>query len=188
MHRILTVIFAGFTFLATAQTPLISHKSHAGSSISYFIDPMNNFGDNPQLRKNWQKSIELSNEKFTPLNDSMMLVEVIDFNARVIKSDTLPNTKRYSLVAFKITYQDSIIREARQKLYEEEIKRDQELIKQEEEQKKQLELQQKRLNETPKKKEKKSYLLFLFGITGGGMFLIKVFRNSKSTNPSIASL
>lgn len=188
MHRILTVIFAGFTFLATSQTPLIAHKSHAGSSVRYFIDPLSNFGDNPHLRKSWQEPVQLSNETFIPLNDSMMVVEVKDFNQKIIKTDTLPNKKRYSALMFKTFYNDSIIREARMKLYEDEIKQQQEQIKQEEEHKKQLELQQQQINEpaSSKKKEKKSYLLFLFGITGGGMLLLKIFGKSRISKTSIA--
>lgn len=185
MKGINILVFAGFTLAATSQTPLIAHKSHSGSSISYFIEPLSNFGDNPHLRKSWQEPVQFSNETFVPLNDSMMVVEVKDFNQKIIRTDTLPNKKRYSPVMFQTLYNDSIIREARMKLYEDEIKQQQEQIKQEEERKKQLEIQQQQINEpgTSKKKEKKSYLLFLFGITGGGMLLLRMFGKS---NPSIA--
>ncbi len=187
MHRILTVIFAGAAFLAVTQTPLIAHKSHSGSSISYFIDPMSNFGAiKLDLNEPHRQSKPYKAENFRSLNDSTIILEVTDINQKVLKTDTLPNKKRYSPVQFKIIYTDSMTRQERQKLHEEELKREQEIIQQEKEQQKKLNLQQEHLNETPKKKEKKSYLLFLFGITGGGMLLLKIFSKSRISKTSIA--
>lgn len=181
MKGIITTIYAGFTLLATAQTPLIAHKSHAGSSASYFVSASSNFGDNPQLRDYWQKHY-MDQSTFTPLNDSTIILQVKNLNQQVVKADTLSNKSRYSLMQFQIEYLDSI-RKERLKLYEEELRKEGELMLQEEEQKKQLELKQQQINDpsTTKKKEKKSYLLFLFGITGGGMLLMRLFgRSDKS--------
>lgn len=180
MKFILTLSFAYFLSIGNAQTPLIAHKSHSGLSVDFFIDPSSNFGNPPLDRYPIVKSI--IQEKFKPLNDSVMIVERTDFDQNVLKIDTLPNKKRYSPIQFKIIYTDSVTRQERQKLHEEELKREQEIIQQEKEQQ-HFELQQEHLNETPKKKEKKSYLLFLFGITGGGMLMMKLFDRSK---PSIA--
>lgn len=175
MKGIITLAFTHFITLGMAQTPLIAHKSHSGTTAAFFIDPSSNFG---AIRIDMENERPLeplklnTTEHFIPLNDSTMIVETKDFNQQVIKVDTLPNKQRYSDAIFRYKYQDSIRKE-------EQLKHEQELRKQQEEQKKQIELQQQQLNETPKKKEKKSYLLFLFGITGGGMLLIQLFRSSK---------
>lgn len=180
MHRILTAIFAGSALLAIAQTPLIAHKSHAGSSISYFVDPMSNFGaikidfDHPEPELN-----PYPVKHFRSVNDSTIILELMDFNQKIIETDTLSNKQRYSEMVFRARYLDSIQKEEQLKRYREELK-------QEEKQQKQLELKQEQLNETPKKKEKKSYLLFLFGIAGGGMLLLRLFGQSKVSKPSIS--
>lgn len=187
MKLINTLLFAGFISLVNAQTPLIAHKSHAGSSVSYFIDPSSNFGRREEFNPHFEQPKILINQKFTSLNDSIILLELVNPEEKVLRTDTLPNKKKYSTVLFQYYYEDSIRKADEMKLYEEEMKHEQELINQKEEQKKLLELQQQQLNEpTPKKKEKKSYLLFLFGITGGGMLLLKVFSRSKVSKTSIA--
>lgn len=187
MKFINTLLFAGFISLVNAQTPLIAHKSHAGTSASYFIDPSSNFGRREDPPPYFEQPKILINQKFTSINDSTILLELVDPEEKVLRTDTLPNKKKYSTVLFQYYYDDSIGKAERMRIYEEEMKREQELIKQKEDQKKQLELQQQQLNgQAPKKKEKKSYLLFLFGITGGGMLLLKVFSRSKVSKTSIA--
>lgn len=164
-----------------AQTPLIAHKSHSGSSDSYFVFASSNFGDNPHLRKKSPQELYIlsDNETFIPLNDSTIVLEVRNFERQVIKTDTLQNKQRHSPVLFQVLYEDSI----RKKKLEENYKLEQE--QEEQIRKQQLESQEQLNTPVPEKKKKKSYLLFLFGITGGGMLLIKLLGRSK---PSIASV
>ncbi|WP_341904483.1 hypothetical protein [Fluviicola taffensis] len=181
MKFILTLAFAYFFSTGNAQTPLIAHKSHAGTSNSYLIASSSNFGaiemkfdpqsQPPQLYKS---------EKFKPLNDSVMIVEVTDFEQKVIQIDTIPNQHRYSLVQFQYKYQDSIQKseqQYREKEYQLKMEQEEELKKQQ---------NQPVQESAPIKKKKKSYLLFLFGITGGGMLLMKLFSKSKPIQQSIA--
>lgn len=176
MNQILSGVFAVFVLSVSAQTPLIAHKSHSGTAISFFIEPSTNFG---AIKIDLQPE-PLINQTFKPVNDSVIIREVLDYEGQIIQMDTLTNKNRYSPALFKWKYEDSIKREERQKIQEEQLKYD-------EEQKKQLELQQQQINNpsTSKKKEKKSYLFFLFGITGGGMLLMRLFGRSKNTNLSI---
>lgn len=166
-----------------AQTPLIAHKSHSGSSDSYFVFASSNFGDNPHLRKKSPQELYIlsDNETFIPLNDSTIVLEVRNFERQVIKTDTLQNKQRHSPVLFQVLYEDSI----RKKKLEENYKLEQEQEQEEQIRKQQLESQEQLNTPVPEKKKKKSYLLFLFGITGGGMLLIKLLGRSK---PSIASV
>lgn len=179
MNQILSSFFAVFIFSASAQTPLIAHKSHSGTAVHFFIDPFTNFG---AIKIDLQPE-PLINQTFKPINDSLIVREVLDYEGQIIQRDTLPNKNRYSTGMFQYKYEDSIKLEERRKVYEEQLKYD-------EEQKKQFELKQQQINDpaTSKKKEKKSYLLFLFGITGGGMLMMKLFGRSKGTHPSISQL
>lgn len=190
MKLILTIACVWFFSIGNTQTPLIAHKSHAGTSLTFCIDPSSNFGERRDPERFFNPISIYRGENFKPLNDSMIILEVRDFDQKLIKIDTLPNKERFSPILFQLKYQDSIEKEEMLKIYQEQLKREQEQLKQEEEQKKQLELQQQQINEpaTSKKKEKKSYLLFLFGITGGGMLLMKLFSRSKNTQQPIASI
>ncbi|TSJ48080.1 hypothetical protein [Fluviicola chungangensis] len=177
MYQVLTAIFAGSALLTTAQTPLIFHKSHAGTAINYVVNPMSNFG---AIKTDFDRPApELKSypaKHFRSMNDSAIILEVTDFNQKIIETDTLSNKQRYSETVFRARYLDSIQKEEQMQHYQEELK-------QAEESQMQLELKQKQLDTPKKKKEKKSYLLFLFGITGGGMLILKVFGQSK---PSIS--
>ena len=165
------------TSLSHAQTAIIAYKSHSGSPVDFFIDPSGNFGDPPLDR--YPITISIIQEKFKPLNDSVMIVETTDFNQKVIKIDTLPNHQRYSQGLFETKYKDSIRKKENQEL---NLK-----IEQAEEQLKPEQIQsQQEATPIPSKKKKKSYLLFLFGITGGGMLLTKLFGKSKVSHSSIA--
>jgi hypothetical protein len=179
--KTLLILVASCIGLSTqAQTAIIAHKSHSGSSIDFFIDPSSNFGDPPLDRYPIVKPI--IQEIFKPLNDSVMVIETVNLNQQLIKIDTLSNQQRYSPILFETKYKDSIqkkqIQEYNQKLEqarEEERARNQ-----------QMESQQQITPEpdSSKKKKKKSYLLFLFGITGGGMLLMKLFGRSRAIQTS----
>lgn len=80
-----------------AQTPLIAHKSHAGTSISYFMDPSSNFG---AIKIDLQPE-PLINQTFHPINDSVIVREVLDYEGQIIQRDTLSNKEKYSPLIFQ---------------------------------------------------------------------------------------
>lgn len=177
MKIILVFSVCFITSLSQAQTAIIAHKSHAGTALDFSIDPSTNFGDPPM---EFPIQLPFVTNTFKSFNDSVMVLEILDQKGQIIHTDTLANKQRHSLVLFQALYQDSIEKE-NLRIRRMELDREEEQIK-----KQQLE-SQKQLNESaPAKKKKKSYLLFLFGITGGGMLLMKLFRRSKNIKPSIA--
>ncbi len=180
MKFILTLFFAYSILFGNAQTPVISHKSHAGSSANYFIDPSSNFG---QIRMDFDGPFQQPKlykaENFKPLNDSVIILEITDIEQKVVSRDTFPNKEKYSPLVFQARYTDSIQRKEQEEIYKREMEQE-ELLK------KQIESQQQLNEPTPVKKKKKSYLLFLFGITGGGFLLIKLVNRSENNKPSIA--
>jgi hypothetical protein len=178
MNQILSSVFAVFVLSATAQTPLIAHKSHSGASISYFIDPFTNFG---AIKIDLQPE-PLINQTFKPINDSVIVREVLDYEGQIIQRDTLQNKQHRSPALFQVIYQDSIRKKATEENYKRELEQEEQFKKQ------QLESQEQLNEPAPAKKKKKSYLLFLFGITGGGMLLMKLFGRSKGIHPSISQL
>jgi hypothetical protein len=178
------ILFAFILFLSAgnAQTPLISHKSHAGSSTSYFMASSSNFGAiKIDLHQPPESLKPYRSEKFKPLNDSVIILEVTDLDQNIIEIDTLLNKKKISPVVFELRYKDSIRKKELEENYKREMEQEEQLKKQ------QLESQQQINQETtPAKKKKRSYLLFLFGITGGGMLLMKLFARSKTVKPAIS--
>ncbi|WP_300666475.1 hypothetical protein [Fluviicola sp.] len=175
MKHFFTLVCALSGFASIAQTPLISHKSHSGNAASFLIAANSNFGRiNIDLEQKLTQN-PVTQQNFIPLNDTIMLHEISDLNQNVIQVDTLPNKNRYSTMIFQMKYQDSIQKTTIQ----------QETI-QPEQQETPIQPVQTELNQTPVKKKKKSYLLFLFGITGGGMLLMKLFGRSQNINQSIA--
>lgn len=174
MKHFFTLVCALSGFASIAQTPFISHKSHSGSAATFLIAANSNFG---QIRIDVESQFKqpITYQNFKPLNDTVILHEISDLNQTVIKVDTLPNKNRYSSLIFQMKYQDSIQKTSTQK----------EII-QPEQKETQAQPVQTELNQTPPKKKKKSYLLFLFGITGGGMLLMKLFGRAQNTNRSIA--
>lgn len=182
MKLIIALTFASFIYLGNAQTPLIAHKSHAGSSTSYLIVSSSNFGlRRTDFDKQFEQSKPVRSEHFKLLNDSVIILETTDLNQNIIKTDTLKNQNRYAPIIFELKYKDSIQKKEIEENYKREMEYEEELKQQ------QLE-SQKQLNQetTPAKKKKKSYILFLFGITGGGMLLMKLLGRSKTVKPSIA--
>lgn len=173
MHRILTVIFAGSALLATAQTPLIAHKSHSGAAADFFIDPNTNFGDpGPQLIQ------------IVRLNDSTY-IEVYNSFSGMTYHDTI-----YKSSPFK-HYQKNV-----DSIYQLESYQHVEYInlqnKADSTKVKAPSFRFQKLIETPKtnpeksisepvqepapKRKKRSYLLFLFGITGGGLLMLRLLN------------
>jgi hypothetical protein len=167
--------------MGNAQTPLIAHKSHTGTSNSYLIAANSNFGQIKVIPETLDQNTIQSKpvELFIPLNDSTILKRTTSprnatyNNPSNTKTDTLPNKNHYTVFEFRQKYEDSInqLRLEKNKFqYETQDSKPTESINPE---------------TTPVKKKKKSYLLFLFGITGGGMLLTKLFGKYNVSHPSI---
>ncbi|MNJ85955.1 hypothetical protein D3C87_34370 [compost metagenome] len=176
--KFLILLFVFFTTaLSQAQTAIIAHKSHSGAAADFFTDPSTNFGI--PSRKLLQ---------VVYLNDSTV-VKVYSRFGEDFEYDTIHTATSYSLnidsvkqqnfylqkveyVNFKHSAKSSKIKQTKV-----EAKPDPEILYDDD----QAQPQQ----EEPKKKKKKSYLFFLFGITGGGMLLMKLFKRP-TVKPSIA--
>jgi len=93
MKTLFSFLICSFAFLAYSQTPLIVHKSHSGTSVSYFIDPNMNFG-----------AIEIFPEReqrfYRSLNDSMVIRQT-SFRNTTIAIDTLKNEQKEHIDSFR---------------------------------------------------------------------------------------
>lgn len=172
--------------ISQAQTAIIAHKSHSGTAVDFFIDPNTNFGEpGPQL-------IQLIR-----LNDSTYIQVYSEFSG-MIYHDTVRKNSKYNYYNGDV---DSIYLQPHYRHIEYinlQNKADTGHVKTPSLQlhkmieKTELTPQKpddsKPRQEISPKKKKKSYLLFLFGITGGGMLLIRLFGSSKNTKPVIEGL
>lgn len=172
----LLLLICSLASLSHAQTAIIAHKSHSGTAIDFLIDPSGNFGEpGPQLIQ------------IVRLNDSTYVNVYSEFSG-FIYHDTVRHKINYNLNIDSINqpgYYNHIeyinFKNSPKNLkpkapgYQIQETKSQEIIQDE-----------TPLDQTVPKKKKKSYLLFLFGITGGGMLLTKLFKKSKISYPSIA--
>lgn len=168
MKTILVFSICFITSLSQAQTAIIAHKSHSGSAVDFFMDPNTNFGEpGPQLiqvvRINDSTYVHVMSEF-----SGFIYHDTIRYNSSKAKLlDSLYEHKKnyVELINFKNSPDSLKVKPPTQDQYNEmKIKPQQEA--------------------TPKKK-KKSYLLFLFGITGGGMLLMRLF--SRILRPQITA-
>jgi len=182
MKLLLTLVFGSCILLGNTQTAIIAHKSHSGTALDFFIDPSGNFGD-PQPIPQLLQIIRL--------NDSTYVNVYLDTYSSYIYHDTI-----HSAVA--VNYRLNIDSLKKGDYYHSEV----EFINFKDSPKdlkpkapghqiREVESEKIIQNETPingpaPKKKKKSYLLFLFGVTGGGMLLMRMFSKSRITKPSIA--
>lgn len=181
--KTLLIVFVLFACLHTsAQTAIIAHKSHSGAATSFFTDPNSNFGEpGPQLIQ------------IVRLNDSTY-IEVYHSFSGMTYHDTIRKNRKFS------TYHEDV-----DSIYQQEYFKHIEYInlknvadtgrvKAPSLQLKQMikntetspqESDYKPVQEPNPKKKKKSYLLFLFGITGGGLWIFRILNRVFS--PQIAS-
>lgn len=159
--------------LSQAQTAIIAHKSHSGTAIDFFTDPNTNFGEpGPQLIQ------------IVRLNDSTY-IEVYNSYSGMIYHDTIRKNRKIS------TYHEDVDSIYQQEYYNHieyiNLKNtaDTGQVKAPSLQLKQIlkntefnpqEPEYKPVQEPNPKKKKKSYLLFLFGITGGGLLLLRLLN------------
>lgn len=167
--------------ISQAQTAIIAHKSHSGTAMDFFIDPSTNFGDpGPQLIQ------------IVRLNDSTYIEVYSEFSG-FIYHDTIRKHRKIS------TYREDV-----DSIYQQEYYRHVEYINLKNTadsgrvKTPSLQLQKmientgpspqesdyKPVQEPNPKKKKRSYLLFLFGITGGGLLMLRMINRLFS--PQIA--
>ena len=171
------------TSISQAQTAIIAHKSHSGTAINFFTDPNTNFGEpGPQLIQ------------IVRLNDSTY-IEVYHSFSGMTYHDTIRKHRKIS------TYREDVDSIYQQEYYNHveyiNLKNtaDTGLVKAPSLQLQQMmikntesgpqESDYKPVQEPNPKKKKKSYLLFLFGITGGGLLMLRLLNRLFS--PQVAS-
>lgn len=165
MKTIIVFCICFIASLSQAQTAIIAHKSHSGASIDFFIDPSGNFGDpGPQLIQ------------VVRLNDSTYVNVYSEFSG-FIYHDTVRSRINYNLNI------DSLKQSGYNRIEYINFKNSSKTLKPKTPnyQIQKIESQEVIQNETPinkptQKKKKKSYLLFLFGIMGGGLLFFRLFN------------
>ncbi|MNU63822.1 hypothetical protein D3C71_530800 [compost metagenome] len=169
---LLFLTFALSSFLQ-AQTAIIAHKSHSGTASTFVIDPSGNFGEPaPRLKQ------------VVRLNDTTSLEIYSDFGG-FSYYDTVyrnPQYANYELnidslnkgnAYFRVDYinfknsPDSLKQQLPGYAQPTRLYKDETIPET---------IQIEPVQENPPKKKKKSYLLFLFGITGGGMLLFRILN------------
>lgn len=147
-----------FTALVSqAQTAILAHKSHSGTAADFFIDPSTNFGEpGPSLIQ------------IVRLNDSTYVNVYSEFSG-FIYHDTMHYNSREGKAL------DSLYQSEKNYLELIDFKNSPDSLKVKTPTLRYNELQVEPQQEAAPKKKKKSYLLFLFGITGGGMLLMRLF-------------
>jgi hypothetical protein len=185
MKTVLIIFLACIGLISRAQTAIIAHKSHSGTAVNFFTDPNTNFGDpGPQL-------IQL-----VRLNDSTY-IEVFSSFSGMIYHDTVRKNSQFGNYNKDV---DSIYQQGYYSHIEYinlKTSRDtgriktpnlriQHMIEESETSPQKPDFTPAAEEKSIPKKKKKSYLLFLFGITGGGMLLMKLFSKSEKIQQSIA--
>lgn len=184
MKVLLITIVSFVCLISKAQTAIIAHKSHSGTAANFFIDPNSNFGEpGPQLIQ------------IVRLDDSTYIQVFQEFSG-MIYHDTVRKNSPWSNYNPKV---DSIYQQG---YYKQHIKyinlknnadtghiqapslQLHKMIEKEIITPKNQTIQPTHQENAPKKK-KRSYLLFLFGITGGGLLMFRIFNRIFS--PQIAS-
>lgn len=146
MKTLTLYVVALFATSSLAQTPIIAHKSHAGSASNFFIEPSSNFGAimEPHELRIRQKEVELKQNPVyidtLQVNDSVRYINYRNNNQEIIQREV----QSVPMVAKKQTSQP-----VKSAVESKQIQR--------------------------KSKPKRSYLLFLFSITFGGLFATRLF-------------
>lgn len=177
MKTILVFSVCFIASLSQAQTAIIAHKSHSGKAVDFFTDPSTNFGI---------PSRELVQVVY--LNDSTTLNVYTRFG-NDFEYDTIHAAISYALDIDSIKKKVPYLREVEYINFKDspkDLKPKTPGYRIQETENKEIIENETPTNEPTPKKKKKSYLLFLFGITGGGMLLMRLFSKSKHINSSIA--
>ena len=107
MKHLLLIFTVLFSIVASAQTPIIAHKSHAGSKTSFLLSTSSNFGKiAPRNEPRFQlKPIEeprvVFNESFQPVNDTTVVKLTTTDNNQLIRIDTISKKKTETIEEVK---------------------------------------------------------------------------------------
>lgn len=165
----LTVTLSSFL---QAQTAIIAHKSHSGTASTFVIDPSGNFGEPPPrlkqvVRLNDTTSIEIYDDFGYYYYDTVYRnPQYSNYNLNLDSMNRKTNYFKVEYINFKHS-PDSLKQQLPGRVLQ--------TIENEESSPENIQINQPVQENSPKKK-KKSYLLFLFGITGGGMLLFRVLN------------
>ncbi len=173
MKSILFICLCLSASFIKAQTAIIAHKSHSGTVVDFFTDPSSNFGEpGPQLIQ------------VVRLNDSTYIEVYSEFSG-VIYHDTIRKHRKIR------TYHEDVDSIYQQEYYKNHVEyinlmntadtgrvktpslQLQKMIEVKEVQKPNY---NRPAQEPNPKKKKRSYLLFLFGITGGGLLIVRALN------------
>ena len=182
MKTILLILICLTTLVSWTQTAIIAHKSHSGTAADFSTEAFGNFGIPSR------KMVQV-----VYLNDSTTLNVYTRFGNE-FEGDTIHSPINYHLNIDSIKKASPYLQEIEYvnfkhspKSARSKIPVDGPKLKSSESIESNPLIRPNSLETTPpQKKKKKSYLLFLFGITGGGMLLMKLFARSKTVKPSIA--
>lgn len=161
MRILLLVFVCAIASLSQAQTAIIAHKSHSGTAAEFFTDPSTNFGEpGPQLIQ------------IVRLNDSTCIHVYSEWYSGFVYHDTVRDRTKYNLNidSLKETGQNNQVEYVN-------FKHSPKSAKAKKPGDQQIQIEEapiKQQQEAPHKKKKKSYLLFLFGITGGGLLIFRL--------------
>lgn len=97
MKQLLILATLIFSLSGFAQTPLIAHKSHAGTRMTFFIDPNSNFGKIMHEPRLEQPVFPEYNESFQPVNDTTVVKLTTDDNNMLLRVDTI-SKKKYETI------------------------------------------------------------------------------------------
>jgi hypothetical protein len=170
-------------FLSQAQTAIIAHKSHSGSSIDFFIDPSSNFGDPypilvQVIRLNDTVSVEVS-ESFNGFYFYDTIYKSPIYSKYDLNIDSMNQNHYWQKVEYIHFKNSPDSLKAKKPINQIQLFENSEKVPE-------IAPTNQPVQENNPKKKKKSYLLFLFGITGGGMLLMKLFRKPQITKQLIS--
>jgi len=179
MKTLFLVIVCFFTTLSQAQTAIIAHKSHSGSTADFFIDPSTNFGiASPQLvqviRINDSTSIEVYDtyRGYYEYDTVYKNPTYANYNLDLDSIAQSPYHRKVEYLNFKKSSKSLKPKPPRNQIHQiEKIQPDK--------------LQEVPQQEATPRKKKRSALLFIFLITGGGLILFRFIGHLFT--PQIAS-
>jgi hypothetical protein len=180
MKTILLSCLCVLASLVQAQTAIIAHKSHSGIASDFSTEAFGNFGIPSR------KMVQV-----VYLNDSTTLNVYTRFESE-FEVDTIHSPISYNLNIDSIKKVSPYLQieyvnfKHSPKSAKSKIPMKGPKLKSNESIESNPLARPNPLEATPPQKKKKSYLLFLFGITGGGMLLMKLFARSKTVKPAIS--
>lgn len=105
MKQLLLILLVVNTQSFKAQTGLIAHKSHSGSSTEYDPSMLSNFGETPDMfRYQIDPKQFISKEDFKRLNDTTIIYSRLNLEDSVISTDTLKHHKNIPDSVLKTSY------------------------------------------------------------------------------------